>query len=234
MPVTPGLISKLPTLRAYFDPYRFIKKFDDSQRLKWNGGCRQIRSDPVRVSRKGENRTGSARRAILHWNPGVGYLVTKETFPPRANASKSTKAELWGEPPKSENQWQRGADGSAPRAQGRPGGGLRVPARFTSWGPVTALTKCVPSKPRQGRGRVCFCTASSLLGVWCTEDVTLEALSWRRRDQDPGNQEPPKFTQEQSSQWIGNSNLQLHVGERYNFTFFSPCRFFLFQSVMFS
>lgn len=90
--------------------------------------------------------------------------------------------------------------------------------------------KCVRSKPRQGRGRLCFCTVSSLLGVWRTEDVTLEALSWRWRDQDPGNRESPKFTQEQSSQWIGNSNLQLQVGERYNFTFFSPCPFFYFKA----
>ena len=27
MPVTPGLIGKLPTLYTYYDPHRFIKKF---------------------------------------------------------------------------------------------------------------------------------------------------------------------------------------------------------------
>lgn len=57
-------------------------------------------SHPVKVSRKWGNRTGSARRVVLHQNPELGYVIAIGMFPSLARASKSTKTVLWGEPQK--------------------------------------------------------------------------------------------------------------------------------------
>ena len=158
-----------------------------------------------------------------------------------SNTSKSTKTALWGEPPKN---WKRVAEGGRwlpPQPRAIREAGLHVPCHFTRCGQVIAVAGgsgakrcCVPSKPRQGRGPLC--TIPSLLGVWHREDVTSEALSWRRRDQDAGNPESPKFTQSRAPSESGTAIFNFTCVKDTILLSLAPTRFLLFfsQSLMFS
>ena len=154
-------------------------------------------------------------------------LVAAAATPPKAPRQRSEESL-----PRTEKEGQRGADDPrpSPGPSGRRGC-MSLPlhqvwagdrCRWRKW----SKTMLCPFQAEAGKRPALhhpFPSRGLTQGGRDLGSLELETEGPRRRKSGVS-----EIHTEQSPQWIGNSNLQLHVCERYNFTFFSPYPFFAF------